>query len=222
MARKHGAEQRQRPPLERFGHQCVVRVGAGPFGHRPGRVPLHPVLVHQQPHQFDNGDRRMRVIQLNGPARRELLEAAAAVEVQPNHVLERARDEEELLAESELLSDLGLVVRIQHFRDRLRLHLLVDRAVVVADVERVEVERLGGFGLPQPQQVGGGRVKARHRRVVGDALDALRRNPPRAVTRPLIAIAFGTAEEPDVVGVTSGRGISHGFPSRSHLSVIST
>ena len=27
------------------------------------------------------------------------------------------------------------------------------RAVVIADVERVEVERLSGLGLPQPQQV---------------------------------------------------------------------
>ena len=56
--------------------------------------------------------------------------------------------------EPQLLAGLGLVVRIEHLGDRLRRDLLVDGAVVVADVERVEVERLGRLGLPQPQHVG--------------------------------------------------------------------
>src|SRR5262252_6874518 len=45
------------------------------------------------------------------------------------------------------------------------------RTVVVADIEGSEVERLGGLGLPQAQQVGGRYEVTGHRRVVRDTLD---------------------------------------------------
>ena len=44
------------------------------------------------------------------------------------------------------------VVGVEHLRDCLRRHLVLDRAVVVAVVERSEVERLDGFGFPKPQR----------------------------------------------------------------------
>ena len=47
----------------------------------------------------------------------------------------------------------GLVVRVEHLGDVLRHDLLLDRPVVVADVEGLEVEGLDGLGLPQAQQV---------------------------------------------------------------------
>ena len=65
------------------------------------------------------------------------------------HVLQRAACEKELLLEAEYLALVRLVVRVEHFGDRLRLDFVLDRAVVVTMVERSEVERLDGLGFPK-------------------------------------------------------------------------
>jgi hypothetical protein len=96
----------------------------------------------------------MRVVQLRGKVLVERLERIAQPQMNPEHVLQRARDEEVLLLQPKLLALLQPVVRIQHFREVLRLDLPLHRAAVVAFVERGEIERLGRFGLPQPEQTG--------------------------------------------------------------------
>ena len=78
------------------------------------------------------------------------------------------------------------VVRIQHFRDRFRLHLVVHRAVVVAVIERLEVERFDGLGFPKPQRVAGGDAVAGDRRVVGHAAHFGLRNPAHAIAVLLV------------------------------------
>ncbi len=125
MAWQHHAEQRQRPFLERFGKQGVVRVAARPFRDAPRGIPVQLVLVHEQPHQLGDRDRRVRVVQLCGPAGVELVERLPAQQVQPDHVLEGARHEKVLLLEAELLAGLRLVVRVEHLRDRLGRDFLV-------------------------------------------------------------------------------------------------
>ena len=87
----------------------------------------------------------------------ELVERLAAHHEQPDHVLERAGHEEVLLCQPQLLSGFGFVVRIEDLGDGFRCDLLVHRPVVVADVERFKIKGFGGFGLPQAQQVCGGR-----------------------------------------------------------------
>ncbi len=63
-----------------------------------------------------------------------------------------------------------LVVRVEDLRDVLGRGLLLDGAVVLALVERLEVEGLRGLRAPQPQHVRGVHAVAEDRRVVGDAL----------------------------------------------------
>ena len=90
------------------------------------------------------------------------------------HVLQRAGDEEILLLEPELLALQRTVVRVEHLADRLGGDLLRDRAVVVADVERPEAERIDRLGAPQAQQVRRVDAIPEDRRVMGDALDDAR------------------------------------------------
>ena len=63
----------------------------------------------------------------------------------PHHVLERAGDEEVLLGEAETFPDLRLVVGVENLADRFGNNLLVDRLVVVADVEGLKIEGLDGL-----------------------------------------------------------------------------
>ncbi len=193
-------EERKRPFLQRFGEQRVVRIAARPLGDAPGLVPWHQVLVDEQPHQLGDGDRRMRVVELHRPVAIELVQPLAAHQVQADHVLQRAGDEEELLHQTELLADLGLVVRVEDLGDGFGRDLLVDGPIVVADVERIEVERLGRFGLPEAQQVGRRRPVAGHRRVVGHAFHQARRQPTDPFAPLLVAVPFGASAELHVKG----------------------
>jgi hypothetical protein len=53
------------------------------------------------------------------------LSRSQVAELQPDHVLQRAGDEEVLLLEAQLLAGLGLVVGVEHLGDGLGLHLFV-------------------------------------------------------------------------------------------------
>ena len=132
MPRKQRAEEIDRPLLQRLGEQRVIRVGEGRARDRPRFVPAERVLVHEQAHQLRDGDRGMRVVELHGPFFMEVGGSAAEQRVDAQHVLQRAAREKELLLEPEHLAPVGLVVRVEHFGDRLRLDFVLDRAVVVA------------------------------------------------------------------------------------------
>ena len=177
----------------------MVRVAAGPLRDRPRLVPVQRVVVHEKAHQLGDRDRRMRVVELNGPVLRELVEPLAPHQVQPDHVLQRAGDEEILLRQTQALSRIGLVVRIQNLGDGFRNRLFVDGAVVVASVERVEVERFDRLGLPQAQQVRRRHAKPGHGRVVGDPLDHPLRNPADTVGA-VLGVRLGASAELHVEG----------------------
>ena len=117
-----------------------------------------------------------------------------------DHVLQRAGDEEELLLEAEGLALDHLVVRIEHLGDVLRMHLVLDRAVVVAVVEGGEIERLDRLGLPEAEVVAGADAVAEDGGVVGHALDDRVGNPAHAVAALLVGPGLGVAAELHVVG----------------------
>ena len=54
-----------------------------------------------------------------------------------------------MLLQAKLTSLDRLVVGIEDLRDVLRVHLVMHGAVVVAGIERMEIERDAGFGFPQ-------------------------------------------------------------------------
>jgi hypothetical protein len=84
----------------------------------------------------------MRVVELHRELLMEPLERNPYAQY-PEHVLQRARDEEILLLEPQLLAARLVVVRVEDFAQVLRDDLLIDGAVVVAAVEDREVERVG-------------------------------------------------------------------------------
>ena len=200
VARQELAEQAHGPFLQRLGQQGVVGVGEGVPRHVPGGVPVHLVFVHQQAHQFGHGDGRVGVVELHGPFLVELVERPFQQQMDANHVLQRAAHEEELLLEAEGLALDDLVVRVEHLGDVLRMHLVLDRAVVIAVVEGGEIERLDRLGLPEPEVVAGAHAVAEDRSVVGHALDDGVRNPAHAVTALLIGPRLGAAAELHLVG----------------------
>ena len=194
------AEQADGPFLQRFGQEGMVGVGEGVPRHVPGRVPVHLVFIHQQAHHLGHGNGRMRVVELDGPFLVELVQRAFQQQVDADHVLQRAAREEELLLEAQGLALEDLIVRVEDLGDVLRMHLVLDGAVVIAVVEGGEIERLDRLGLPEPEMVAGADAVAENRRVIGHAHDDGVRDPAHAVMPLFIGPRLGAAAELHLVG----------------------
>ncbi len=119
VARQDLREELDGPRLECFGHQRVVGVREGAARDVPGAGPLQPMHVDEQPHQFGDADRRMRVVQLDGDLVRQRIQVRVMDREAAQDVLERRADEEILLLEPKLAAHLGGVVRVQHFGEVL-------------------------------------------------------------------------------------------------------
>ena len=225
VARQQLGEELQRPALKRLGEQRVVGVGEGLAGDLPGGVPVHPVLVHQQPHQLGHRDRGVGVVQLH----RVLLVKTPEGNLLPahyaHHVLQRAGHEEELLLEAQLLALDRLVVGVEHLGDVLGDDLPVHRAVVVAAVEHGEVEGFRRFGAPQPERVRRVVAVTEDRRVVGNADHGLLRDPARAVAAAVVGVVLGAAAElhfhrPFGTGDVPGGAVAQPLVGSFHLAAV--
>jgi hypothetical protein len=118
--------------------------------------------------------------------------------VDADHVLQRATHEEVLLLKPQLLALKCGLVRVEHFANRLGGDLLLDRAIVITDVERLEVEGIDRLRTPQAQQIRRVDVISEDRCIVGDASDNARRNPADAIAALLIGILLRAPPETNV------------------------
>ena len=93
------------------------------------------MFIDEQAHELGNCKRWMGVVQLDGELLVKAIECLLALQIQANHVLERARYEKILLLQPELASLNRLVIRIKHLRDIFRFHFVVDGTVEVTRAE---------------------------------------------------------------------------------------
>src|SRR3990172_3714828 len=112
--------------------------------------------------------------------------------------MERRGDKEVLWERRALGARRRLVVGVEDLADILRSHLAVDGPVVVADVERLKIERLRSFGLPQAKEVRRRGAIAEDRSVVGDTFDYPIGNPPDVPAPARVDEALGATPEADV------------------------
>ena len=79
-------EQADRPALERFGHDSMVR-GAGDL---PRAVPAVVVLVDEKPHQLRHAQGRMGVVDVDGDLVSKVVERVIVLQVLVQDRLQRA------------------------------------------------------------------------------------------------------------------------------------
>ena len=140
VPRHDALEQGHGPLLERLRQQRVIRVPHRRLRHLPRGVPGQVSLVDEDAHQLGDGQRRMRVVQVNGDLRRKGVEGLVIPLVPGDEISHRAGDQEVLLEEAQLLPRRHGVGRVQDLRDGLRGDLLFHRLQIVAGVEDLHVE----------------------------------------------------------------------------------
>ena len=129
MAGQQAGEKRQRPLLQRLGQKRVIGVGEGGTGYLPGAHPSSN-RCSSTSSRISSATAIEGCVSLSCTAKLsgKRVQALPAQQVDADHVLERAGDEEILLRQAQLLADLRLVVGIEDLGDGLRDDLLVDGA----------------------------------------------------------------------------------------------
>ena len=142
----------------------------------------------------------MGVVELRRVPPIEAANVGGRLEVNADHVLQRAGDEEVLLGQAKAAARFRLVVRVEHLADGLRADLLLDGAPVVAHVERLEVEGLRGLGSPEAKQVGVAHPVSEDRRVAGLPSNDAIGNPADALVSPVGLVPLGPPPKTHVEG----------------------
>ena len=171
-ARQKRAEHVDRPLLQSFRHDRVVRVRHRLARDLPRLVPAHPLFIDKDAHELGDGDRRMRVVDVDGDLLREILDIHAREQVVAHDALHARRHEEVLLDEAQAAAFVGAVVGVQVLRDTLdevavfllRLNLLVCHCSIVG---KIAVD----FGVPQAQRIDRIVAEADDRHVVRNSHD---------------------------------------------------
>ncbi len=153
MARQHSLEQWHRPGLERLRQQRMVGVIEQRRRDRPRNVPRNAVQVDQQPHEFGNGDGRMRVVELDRGMVGQQRQLTVQLLVPADEILQRRGCEEEFLTQPQDFAGRCFVAGIQDARNRLEPNAIGQRADVVAAIEVLERNRIGGARGPQPKRI---------------------------------------------------------------------
>ncbi len=185
MPRQQPLEHRHRPGLERLRQQGVVGVRKHPRRDVPAVGPRHAVLVDQQPHQLGNCHRRVRVIELNRNRIGDGCQRAPLAQMRRQDVLKAGADEKILLLEPQLLALRRRIIRIQHARQVLCVHLFPHRAGIVAGIESVDVKRGDGAAGPEPQVIDGRTAVAGNQLIETDCVDVAGIDP---AARPGLAL----------------------------------
>ena len=153
------------PAFERFRHNGVVGVRGRPGDDVPGRFPGIAAFVQHHAHHLGDGEHRMRVVQMDGYAIRQVVERAVLKQVAADNVLDRCGHQEILLRQAQALALQVIVLRIEHLCDDLRHGVLLHCAQVVAAVEAGHVEGFAARG-PDAQHVDAPAVHAGYIHVV--------------------------------------------------------
>ncbi len=140
---QESAQAAHGPSLQGLLHERVVGVGARAHRDVPRLLPGQALVVDQDTHELRDGERRMRVVELNGHLVREVAEVVAGDFARAelggleatDDVLESGRAQEVLLLDAQVLALGHIVVRVQHAGDVLGVVAIAHGLDVVTVVE---------------------------------------------------------------------------------------
>ena len=106
------------PGLQSLGQNRVVGVRKGTRNNIPGIFPTQAMVIHQDAHEFGNGQNRVGVIELDGVVLSKTAQVRTVLSnVVINDRLQRRRAEEVLLTNTQNLAFKGRIVRVKNTRD---------------------------------------------------------------------------------------------------------
>ena len=123
-------------------------------------------FVEQNSHQLRHGQRRMRVIELDGHFLWQLVPVVVRMPETPHQIPQGTGHQEVFLYKPQALAEAGGIVRVEHPCEGFRSQSLRDGAYEVAVAECFEIKGIGRGRGPKPEGVDGFAAEAHDRPVV--------------------------------------------------------
>ena len=162
VTRQQQLEPRQRPFLQGFGQQRVVRIRQRPLGEVPGLVPAQMRFVEQDAQQLGHRQCRVRIIELDGDFLRQHAPVGVTAPETPHQIGQRAGDKKILLHKAQSLAHAGGVVGVQDARHGFGRERLGQGADKIAAAEFLKIEVIGRRCSPESQRIDGLAAIAHH------------------------------------------------------------
>src|SRR5215469_3181746 len=135
----------------------------------------------------------MGIVELDGDLGWKIAHVFAAIEEVADDVPHRAGHEKVLLQQAQLPSRLVRIGGVKYTRNRFRDDFLLDRLYVVARVEDLHVEFIGGPGGEQAYEINRWALVPGDRQIGGNADDAAPIDPLRLIFAAPVETAFDAA-----------------------------
>ena len=217
VTRQQQLEPRQRPFLQGFGQQGVVRIRQRLLGQIPGLVPIQVRVVEQDAHQLGHCQCRVRIIELDGDVLRQRAPVGVPAPEAPHQIGQRTGDQKILLHEAQALAHAGGVIGVQDARHGFGRERLGQGPDKIAAAEFLKVKVIGRRGAPETQRVDGLAAVAHHGAIKRDTQQGgrLARDGAQGAAADLERAVQRTST------CSCGRATSHGSGRRSQLSASS-
>ncbi len=189
------------PALECFGENGVIGITGGGANDLPGFFPVEAFHIDEDAHQFGDDERWVGIVELDEDVLRQVVDGVAFFAEAAQDVVHGGCDEEVLLAEAELLTLHGGVVRVEDLGEVLGENFAFHGFNVVTAVEFVEGEFVGGLCAPEAEGINVCAAEADDRQVVGDGLHLLCGDPDPFVAAGAAGVVLDVAAEADEAGV---------------------
>ena len=188
----------------------MVGVGEAPAGDGLGLLPAQALLVDQDAHELGDRQAGMGVVHLEHHLFRQQVPVGAVDLFKVvQRVLHRGGGQEILLLEAQLLALLVVVLGIEHLGDDLHQLLALGGLDVLAPVELLHVDGLGGAGRPGAQHVDHVAVVAQHGDVVGHGLHGVEVAQAVSDLAVLVGIILDVAVEAHLHGLARAADLPH-------------
>ena len=201
MAGEDALHEGHGPLFEGFGQDGVVGVAGAGADVGPGVIPGETFDVHEDAHELGDDEGGVGVVELDEDVLGEVAPFVAFLAEATEDVVDGGGDEEVLLAEAELFAGGGGVVGVEDLGEVLGEDLALDGLDVVAAVEFIEGEFVGGLGAPEAEGGDGLALVADDGEVVGDGLDLLGGDPDPFVAAGAAGVVLDVSAEADEAGV---------------------
>ena len=204
----------------------MVCVGEGFLTDLPGLNPWQLLLIHENAHEFGDGDRRVSVIELNRCFGREFTPGqGVAIFEATDNVGQGTGNEEILLNQAQFLAGFGGVIGVENLRYGLGDGFFPECLDVTALVENFKVKVLIRLSLPEAQHIDSVTVITNDRDVPRKSEKALGVDPFRMRMTKIIEFLHDMTIEFDGLPVTwagdlPGTAIAH--PGIRMLDLFST
>ena len=169
--RQSARDQVLRPRFESLGKNGMICVSARRRRDIPRNLPIKVIFVHEDAHQLGNCKRGMRIVDVDCRHLRQKRQRTVTAFVVGDDTLQRRRNEEILLFETERLPFVMVIGRIKNFGNKLRVRIVAHDFGVISLREKLHIELLHGAGTPQAQRAHRFGILSGNHHVVSDRLD---------------------------------------------------